>query len=136
VALGDDVGDTGCLGRGQQMVDPLAAQPVGGSEEAVGLPQIGLAGVRFGKGRHLIHDRLRPGRRHRLTDRHRIQPVHHDGICAQLLQHAQLGRARRRSRHLVATGHELRYQPPTEDPGPACHEHPHDHHLPDSTVCL
>jgi len=42
VALRDDVGDTGRLGRGQQMVDPLAAQPVGGSEEAVGLPQMGL----------------------------------------------------------------------------------------------
>jgi hypothetical protein len=37
--------------RGQQVVDPLAAE-VGGGEEAVGPPQVGLAGVRHGKGRH------------------------------------------------------------------------------------
>ncbi|MET8678452.1 hypothetical protein ABZW18_12925 [Streptomyces sp. NPDC004647] len=36
----------------------------------------------------------------------------------------------------MATGDELRHQPPPHDPGPACHEHPHDHHLPDSRVCL
>ena len=57
-------------------------------------------------------------------------------VGAQLLQQAQLGRARRRRRHVVTTGHELRHQPPPHDPGPACHEHPHDHHLPDSRVCL
>ena len=85
---------------------------------------------------HLVHDHVRPGRGHRLTDRHRIQPVHHDRLGAQLLQQAQLGRARRRRRHLVAPGHELRHQPPPQDPGPACHEHPHDHHLPDLGVGL
>jgi hypothetical protein len=26
----------------------------------------------------------------------------------------------------VAPGHELRHQPPPYDPGPACHEHPHN----------
>lgn len=48
----------------------------------------------------------------------------------------QLGRARRRSGHLVATGHQPRQQPPPDDPGSACHEHPHDHHLPHLEVCL
>jgi hypothetical protein len=34
----------------------------------------------------------------------------------------------------VATGHELRHKRPPYDPGPACHEHSHDDHLPDSSV--
>ena len=125
VALRDDVGDTGRLGRGQQVVDPLAAEPVGGGEEAVGLPQVGLAGVRHGKARHLVHDRVRPGRGHRLAHRRRIQPVHHDALGAQLLQQPQLARARRRRGHLVATGHQLRHQTTPDNPGPACHEHSH-----------
>jgi hypothetical protein len=111
------------------MVGPLAAKPVGGGEEAVGLPEVGLAGVRLGKARHLIHDRVRLGRSHRLTDRHRIQPVHHDAICAQLRQQAQLARARRGSCYLVAPGHQLRHQLPPDDAGPTCYEHPHDYHL-------
>jgi hypothetical protein len=45
VALRDDMEDTGRLGRGQQVVGPLAAEPVGGSEEAVGLPQVGHEGL-------------------------------------------------------------------------------------------
>jgi hypothetical protein len=53
----------------------------------------GLAGVRHGDRGHLVHDRVRPGGRHRLTDRHRIQPVHHDAVRAQIRQQAQLGRA-------------------------------------------
>jgi hypothetical protein len=46
VPLRDDVRDTGRLGRGQQMVDPLTAESVGRAEEAVGSPQVGLAGMR------------------------------------------------------------------------------------------
>ena len=130
------MGDGGRLGRGQQVAGPLAAEPVGHGEETVRLPQVGLAGVHHRKGRHLMHDRVRPGRRHRLTDRHRIQPVHYDALGAQLVQHAQLGRARRRSRHVMATGHQLRHQTTADHPGPACHEHPHNHHLLDSRVCL
>ena len=128
VALRDDVGYAGRLGRGEQVIGPLGAQPVGGGEPPIHVPHIGHTGDRG----HLVHDHVRSGRGHRLTDRHRIQPVHHDGIGAQLLQHAQLARARRRRRHLVATGHQLRHQPPPHDPGPACHEHPHNHHLPES----
>jgi len=79
------MGYAGRLGGGQQMIRPLGAQPDGGGEEAVGVLQIGLAGVRHGNCRHLIHDRVRAGRGHRLTDRHRIQPVHHDRLGAQLL---------------------------------------------------
>jgi hypothetical protein len=124
--------DTPVLGGSQQVIRPLGAQPDGGGEEAVGVLQIGLSGVRRGKCGHLVHDRVRPGHSHRLTDRHRIQPVHHDAVRAQLLQQAQLGRARRRRRHLVAPGHELRHQPPPQGPAPACHEHPHNHHPPDS----
>ena len=41
VALRDDVGDAGRLGRGQQVVDALAAEPVGGGEEPVGLRRLG-----------------------------------------------------------------------------------------------
>ena len=41
MALRDDVGDTGHLGRGQQVVDSLAAEPVGDSEETVGLSRVG-----------------------------------------------------------------------------------------------
>jgi hypothetical protein len=26
----------------------------------------------------------------------------------------------------VAASHQLRHQPPPQNPGPACHEHPHD----------
>ncbi len=136
VALRDEVGYAGCLGGGQQVVRPLGAQPVGGGEPPIDVLHIGLAGVRRGNCGHLVHDRVRPGLGHRFTDRHRIQPVHHDGIGAQLRQQAQLGRAGRRSRHLVAPGHELRHQPPPDDPGPACHGHPHDHHLPHFRVCL
>jgi hypothetical protein len=51
-------------------------------------------------------------------------------------QQIQLGRARRRRRHLVTPRHQLRHQPPPQNPGPACHEHPHDHHSPDSRTCL
>ncbi len=58
-----------------------------GSEEAVWLPRAGLARVRHGKGRHLIHDDVRPDRGHRLANRRRSQPVHHD---AQLLQQPAL----------------------------------------------
>jgi hypothetical protein len=131
-ALRDDMGYAGRLGGGQQVIRPLGAQPDGGGED--GVLQIGLSGVRRGKCGHLVHDRVRPGRSHRLTDRHRIQPVHHDGVCAQARQQAQLGRARRRSRHLVAPGHELRHQPPPQGPAPACHEHPHNHHPLDSRI--
>ena len=100
VALRDEVGYAGRLGRGQQVVRPLGAQPVGGGEPPIDVLDIGLAGVRHGNCGHLAHDRVRPGLGHRLTDRHRIQPVHHDRLGAQLRQQAQLGRARRRSRHL------------------------------------
>jgi hypothetical protein len=44
--------------------------------------------------------------------------------------------ARRRRRHLMTPGHELRHQPLAQNPGPARREHAHDHHLPDSRVCL
>jgi hypothetical protein len=128
------MGYAGRLSGREQVVRPLGAQPDGGGEEAVGVLQIGLAGVRRGKSGHLVHDRVRPGRSHRLIDRHRIQPVHHDGVRAQLRQQAQLARARRRRRYLVAPGHELRHQPPPQDPASACHEHPHNHHLPDSRM--
>jgi hypothetical protein len=66
-ALRDEVGYAGRLGCGQQVIRSLGAQPVGDGEEAVGLPQVGLAGVRLGKARHLIHDRVWPGRSHRLA---------------------------------------------------------------------
>ena len=114
------------LGRGQQVVDPLAAEPVGDREEPVGPPQVGLAGVRHGKARHLIHDRVRPRCGHRLAHRHRIQPVHHDALGAQLLQQPQLACARRRSRHLMPAGHQLRNQTTPDNPAPACHEHSHN----------
>jgi hypothetical protein len=32
----------------------------------------------------------------------------------------------------VPPGHELRHEPPSDRSGPTCHEHAHDHHLPDS----
>jgi hypothetical protein len=96
------VGDAGRLGGGQQVIRPLGAQPVGEGAEPLGVPEIGLPGVREGERGHLVRDRVRPGSGHRLTDRHRVQPVHHDPIRAQLLQQAQLRRARRCSRHLVA----------------------------------
>jgi hypothetical protein len=92
-ALRGEGGHAGRLGGGQQVVRPLGAQPVGGGEEAVEVLHIGIAGVRHGNRAHLVNDRVRPGRRHRLTDRHRIQPVHHNPIRAQLLQQAQLARA-------------------------------------------
>jgi hypothetical protein len=134
-ALRHDMGYAGRLGGGQQVIRPFAAQPGGAGEKTAGVLHIGLAGVRHGKSGHLVHDHIRPGRGHRLTDRDRIQPVHYDRRSAQLLHHAQLGRARRRRRHLVATGHQLRHQPPPQHPSPASHEHPHDHHLPDSRAC-
>lgn len=90
------------------------------------MPEVGLAVVRHGKRRHLVHDGIRPGRGHRLLDRHRIEPVHHDAVCAQLLQQPQLGRARRRRGHLMAPGHQLRYQTTPDNPGPACHEYTHN----------
>ncbi len=136
VALRDEVGDAGRLGRGQQVIRPLDAQPIGGGEPPIQVPEIGLAGVSGTDRGHLVHDRVRPGLGHRLTNRRRVQPVHHDGTGAQLLQQAHLGRARRRSRHPVAPGHELRHQPPPQDPSPACHEYPHNDHLPDSGICL
>ena len=94
------------------------AQPDGGREPPIHVLRIGFAGVRHGNCGHLVHDRIRPGLGHRLTDRRRIQSVHHDAVRAQLRQQAQLVRARRRSRHLVAPGHELRHQPPPQDPLP------------------
>jgi hypothetical protein len=63
-----------------------------------------FAGVRLGEARYLMHDRVRPGRGPRHAHGRRIQPVHHDALCAQLRQQTQLGRARRRRRHLVAQG--------------------------------
>src|SRR5919199_726585 len=39
------------------------------------------------------------------------------------------------SRSSVAN-HEPRYQTTADDPGPACHEHPHNDHLPESRTCL
>jgi hypothetical protein len=93
VALRDEGGDATRLGGGQQVIRPLGAQPAGGGEPPIEVLHVGLAGVRLGNGGHLVHDRVRPGRGHRLTDRYCIQPVHDHGLCAQLLQHAQLGRA-------------------------------------------
>ena len=90
----------------------------------VGVPQVGLSGVGRGQAGHLVHDGVRPGRGHRLADRGHIQAVHHDAIRAQLLEQAQLGLVRRRRRHLVAPGHQLRHQPLSQGPAPACHEHP------------
>jgi hypothetical protein len=84
------MGYAGRLGGGQQVIRPLGAQPDGGGEEAVGVLQVGLSGVRRGKCGHLVHDRVRPGRS-TLTDRHRIQTVHHGPIRAQLLQQAPPG---------------------------------------------
>jgi hypothetical protein len=126
------VGDAGRLRRRQQVVRPLRAQPVRGGEEAVGMLQVGPAGVRRRQRGHLVHDRIRPGRGHRLPHRRPVQPVHHDGLGAELLEQAQLGRARRRGRHLVTAGGQLRYQPPSDGPRPAGQEHSHDSHLPDS----
>jgi hypothetical protein len=82
VALRDEVGCAGRLGGGQQVVRPLGAQPAGGGEPPVEVPKIGLAGVRHGNRGHLVHNRVRPGLGHRLTDRNRIQPVHHDAVRA------------------------------------------------------
>jgi hypothetical protein len=126
VALRDEVGDAGRLGRRQQVIGALAAQPVGEREEAVSPPQVGPAGVRLGQCRHLVHDRVRPGRGHRLAHRRRVQPVHHDAVGAQSLQQPQLGRARRRRRHLVPARHQLQHQPSPEDAGTARHKYPHD----------
>ena len=89
------------------------------------MPEIGLAVVRHGKRRHLVNDGVRPVRGHRLTHRRRIQPVHHDALGARPLQQPQLGRGRRRRRHLMATGHQLRHQTTPNDPRPACHKHSH-----------
>jgi hypothetical protein len=75
-------------GGSQQVVGPLGAQPVGYGAEPLGVPEVGLARVREGESGHLVHDRVRPGRRHRFIDGHRIQPVHHDCLGAQLLQQA------------------------------------------------
>ena len=125
-ALRNDVRDAGRLGGGQQVVRSLSAQPVGVGGEPLGVPEVGLAVVRHGKRRHLVRDRIRPSRRHRLAYRRRIQAVHHNALGAQLLQQAQFGRARRRGCHLVPTRHQLWHQTTPDDPGPACHEHPHN----------
>jgi hypothetical protein len=92
--------------------------------------------VTHGDGGHLVHDRIWLGRGHRFTDRRGIEPVHHDRLGAQLLQQAQLALGRRRCGHLVAARQELRDQPPPQDPGPACHEHPHDRHPSVQEICL
>jgi hypothetical protein len=84
-ALGDDVGDAGRLGGGQQVVRPLRAQPDGLGAEPLWVPEVRLARVREGECGHLVHDRVRPGLGHRLTDRRRIQPVHHDALGTELL---------------------------------------------------
>src|SRR6185312_17121551 len=36
----------------------------------------------------------------------------------------------------MAAGHELRYEPPADDPGSTGHEYPHDPHLPAFGVAL
>ena len=126
VALRNEVGDTDRVGGGQQVVRPLGAQPVGDGEPPIHVLDIGLLAADRG---HLVDNRVGQGLGHRLTDGHFVQPVHHDGVGAQLLQQAQLGRVRRRSRHLIAMGHELRHQSPPHDPGRSCHEHSHDNHL-------
>src|SRR6185312_17294063 len=48
VTLRDEVGYTGRLGRSQQVVRALGAQPDGGGEPAVDVLEIGLACVRHG----------------------------------------------------------------------------------------
>ena len=117
VALRDDMGDAGRLGRGQQVVRPLGAQPVGGREPAVRMLDIGLASVRHGNRGHLVHDHLRPGSRHRLTDRRRVQPVHHDRLGAQLLQQAAWPRSSS-SPSPGVPGPRVRHQPPRQVPLP------------------
>ena len=64
----------------------------------------------------LVHDRVRPVLRHRLTDRHRIQPVHHEP-SRPAVPARPAGRTRRRRRTswprpLAAA------QPPPQDPVP------------------
>jgi hypothetical protein len=94
ITLRDEVGDTGRLGGGQQMICPLRAQPVGGGDHM---------------SMCLVHDRFRPGGGHHLTDRRGVQTVHHDAIGAQLRQQGKLAWVPGRRRHLVVTGHELRH---------------------------
>jgi hypothetical protein len=126
----------GRLGGGQQVIGSLGAQPGGADGPPVEVLQVGFAGVSQGDPGHLVHDHVRPGGRHRFTDGHRVQSVHHDAVRAQLFRQSEFCRARRRGRHLVTSSHELRHQPPPQDPDPARHENPHAHHLPDSEVCL
>jgi hypothetical protein len=73
-----------------------------------------------------VDDRFRLGGRHRFAHRDRIQSIHHNAFGAQPGQQVQLGRARRGRRHLVAAGHELRHQPPPQDPRTSRHEHSHE----------
>jgi len=76
------MGYAGRLGRGQQVIRPLSAQPVGGGKPPIEVLNIGLAAVSRTNRGHLVHDHVRPGYGHRLTDRQPVQPVHHDAICA------------------------------------------------------
>jgi hypothetical protein len=136
VALRHEMGDADDRGRGQQVVCPLGTQPVGEGEPAVRVLDVRLACVCHRDRGHLVHDHVRLGGRHRHADRRGVQPVHHDPFGAQLVQEAQLGLARRRRRHLVAPGHELRHQPLPQDAAPACHEYAHDPHSPDFRTSL
>jgi hypothetical protein len=119
--LRDEVVYAGGLGGGQQVIRPLGAQQIGSGEPPIHVFHVGL----LADGGHLVHDRVRSSDRDHLTDRRRVEPVHHDSLGAQLLQQTQLAGVRRRRGHLVATGHELRHQPPPHDSGPACHEYSH-----------
>jgi hypothetical protein len=57
------------LGRGDRKQQRPQLTELRDREEMLWLPHIGLARVLIGKGRHLVHDRVRPGRSHRLADR-------------------------------------------------------------------
>lgn len=81
VTLRDEMRYAARLSGGKQMIRPLRAQPVGGGEPPVHAPHIGLGGYRG----HLMYDDVRPGLAHRLSDRSRIQTVHHYGIRTQIL---------------------------------------------------
>jgi hypothetical protein len=94
-----------------------------------------FTGMRHAEASHLVRDHVRLGRRHGLTHRHRIQSVHDHRVGTQLLQQSELARDRRRRRHLMATGQELRHQPLPQDAGAACHEHSHCHHRPAREIC-
>jgi hypothetical protein len=96
---------------------------------------VGLAGVRQRDGGHLVRQRIRSGRDDGPADGIRVEAVHDHALGPELLQQAQLRRARGGGHHIVPAFHQPRDQPPPEHTASACHEDPHRVVLSPSARC-